>query len=146
MSNTKLKDNAEETSFIDYGKLNKEIKRLEGDKRKVVSDIDAQSNKLSDLVKEEIAIKESNDKLIADAQDKANKIIGEAEVKRTNATKLDSDLKGKISQAETSKKDSDDLIKSNEGKTKNLTREKEIVAELKDRLNKCAEIIADMLR
>lgn len=145
MQNTKLKVKEEDTSFIDYGKLKKENKRLENEKKGIVASINAQNKKLSDLVDNEIKITTSNDKLVFAAKEEAVKIIDEAKAKRKKATELQTQASEKISKAEVAKKESDDLIKSNQGKEDNLIKENKVVKALKEKLIKILEMIRDVL-
>ena len=134
-----------EKDFVNHELLKKDIKRLEGEKAGIVKNIDTQNKKLSDLVDKEIKITTSNDKLVFDAVEEAAKIIDEAKAKRKKATELQTQAQEKTAQAEASKKESDDLIKSNQGKEKNLIKENKEVKILKEKLIKISEMIKNVL-
>lgn len=145
MKNTKLPEQKEEVSFVDYEKLKKEIKRLESGVKRINSDINTQSNKLSDLVKEEIKINAGNDELKANAKIEAEKIIAKAKERESGIIKIETDLKAKIGAAESSKKESDNLIKSNEGKEKILEEKNKSVTEKSAKITKILGLIKDVL-
>ena len=142
---TRLKVKEEEVSFVDYKLLKKEIARLGMVKKNVIIEINSENRKLSDLKGESTKIKADNDKLIADAKTEAEGIVAEAKERRTEALKLENEVKGKIAKAEAREKQADNLIKSNEGKEKNLAASKENVAEIKAKLTKVLDLVKDVI-
>ncbi len=139
------KGKEEEVSFVDYKLLKKEITRLGMVKKNVIIEINSETKKLSDLRAEGSKIKMDSEKVIADAKVKAEGIVAEAKERRTEALKLESEVKGKISKAEEREKQANNQIKSNEGKEKNLAISKEVVAEQKAKLTKVLDLVKDVL-
>lgn len=134
-----------ELMLTDFDRLSKDNKRLKIENNSLIAEQSKQSVKLSDLVGEEIKIKASNDKLISDAKNKADGIIAKAKERESKIVKLESELKGKIAEAEEAKRQSDNLIKSNRGKEKNLADSKEATEEIKTKLTKIMNMIKDVI-
>jgi len=134
-----------ELLLTDFDKLSKDNKRLKIDNNFLIREQNKQSAKLSDLASEEIKINANNDKLISDAKVKADGIIAKAKERESKIANLEAELKGKIAKAEEAEKQSNNLIKSNQGKEKNLLTEKEIVAEMKDKLAEIMGMIKDVI-
>ena len=88
------KGKEEEVSFVDYKLLKKEITRLGMVKKNVIIEINSETKKLSDLRAEGSKIKMDSEKVIADAKVKAEGIVAEAKERRTEALKLESEVKG----------------------------------------------------
>ena len=133
-----------EKDFVNHELLKKDIKRLENEKKGIILSINTQNKKLSDLVDEEIKIKVGNDKLISIAKSEATVIIDEAKIKRKKATELEADARGKIAQADSREQEASNLIKSNQGKEKNLIGEKKETKSLKEKLNNIVEMIKNV--
>ena len=142
---TRAKVKEENTSFIDYKLLKREIGLLESAKRNVIVKINSENKKLSDLVQKGIEAKADVEKIVSDAKIEADGIIAEAQEKKNGATKLESELKGKIANATEAKRQADNLIKSNQGKEKNLLAAKETNAEIKAKLTKVSDMIKDVI-
>jgi len=142
---TRLKAKEEDVSFIDYKLLKREVARLESVKRKVIDDINLENKKLSDLVGKGIEAKADAEKLISDAKIKAIEINAKAKEKESKITGIESELKGKIAEAEEAKKQADNLIKSNKGKENNLLVSKEIVAGQRAKLTEVLGMIKDVI-
>jgi len=142
---TRLKEKEEEVSFVDYKLLKKEVTRLGTVKKNVTIEINSETKKLSDLVQKGIGIKKDNEKLLADTKTQAKGIIARAKEREGKIVKLESELKGKIGQAEERERQADNLIKSNEGKEKNLLASKEATEEIKAKLTKIIGMIKDVI-
>lgn len=142
---TRLKPKEEDISFVDYKLLKKEIDRLGIVKRNITTDINSETRKLSDLVGKGIEAKAEAEKIVSDAKTKADDIIAKAKERESGIIKLESELKGKISDAKEAKNQSDNLIKSNQGKEKNLLVSKETVAGIRAKLTKVSDMIKDVI-
>lgn len=143
--NTKLKKSEQPESFIDYDKLKKEIKRLRTESGNLSKQIGVQAKELSDLTTKVIEINKEHDKIIADAKEEAKVIVERAKVKERAATKKEAEATGKIANAEKREKEANDLIKSNEGKEKNLKKSKEENDDIKEKLLEVLELIKNVL-
>ena len=142
---TRVKVEEKDTKFIDYNLLGKEVKRLESAKRGLIADTNAEAKRLSDLVEKGIEAKEEAEKIVNEAKERAKVITANAKKKEAEANEKKTELQTAIAEAKEAKEQSDKLIKSNQGKEKNLSAEKKTVGELKTKLieisNKIKEVI-----
>ena len=134
-----------ELMLTDFDRLNKDIKRLKSEKGILIRKQNEQAVKLSDLVQKGIEAKAEAEKIVSDAKIKADGIVAKAKERASGIVKLESELKGKIADAEEAKRQADNLIKSNEGKEKNLLAAKETNAEIKAKLTKVLGMIKDVI-
>lgn len=131
--------------LIDYERLKTETKRLNIDKKRLINEINSETKKLSDIRADYGIVEVNAKKIIAEAKEEAKKIVDKAKEKQAEATKLDTEVKGKLSEAAKATKLADDLIKSNLGKERSLSQAKESVTGYADRLKKAMEMIRNVL-
>lgn len=140
-----------EEKLLDYNFLNKEVKQLKADKAKLALEIAAEEKVVSTLREKRIKSEEKNSELVKAAELKAKDILEEASLivtgakeKMAKATKKDAEVEAEKNNLKELQKQADNLIKSNQGKEKNLGREEKYVAELKEKLNKVLELIKEI--
>ena len=141
---TRLKEE-KDINFIDYDLLKKETKRLQAEKRKLISEISAEGVKLSNLKEKGIELEKQAEKIISEAKEKAKSIIAKAKEKEDKSNALEAEVQSRIAEANKAKREADNLIKSNKGREAGLAKEKELIAETKSKLNKVLELIKDVI-
>lgn len=131
--------------FIDYERLKKEVKSLERERNKLIAAVNAERQRLSDTVEDGIKIKKESDLVVSKSKEEAKKILAKATDKQKNIIQLESVIKGKIGNAEASKVKLDNLIKSNEGKEKNLEKTKKTLAEKIEKLVEIYNLVKNVI-
>lgn len=131
-------------NFVNYDLLKKETKRLEGDKKKLISEINTETAKLSGLIEKGIQAEKEAERIIAEAKEQAKVIVSKAKQKDEKSNALQADLQGKLSEAEKAKKEADNLIKSNQGREKGLAKEREEAKEIKAKLSNILQMVKDI--
>ena len=130
--------------LVDYEVLKSGIKRLAQDTKNMQIELNKETEKLSVLREEKIHAEKEIIKILDDAKTGAEEIYQRAKDKEAKATAKLSELQGKISDAELREKIADDLIKSNEGKERNLEASIETNKGLKEKLDKVLGLIKNV--
>ena len=134
-----------ELMLTDFERLGDDIKRLKMEKNILIREQGEEVEKLSKLRGEQIEIERNNKKKISEAEKKAQLIIDNAGVIEGKAKEKDTSAVNKMAEALALEKKANDLIKSNEGREKNLAIERESVADLKERLESVVDWIKKAL-
>lgn len=107
------------------------IKDLEGKRDKLSQEIIDFTGKLADIKK--------------NTKEEADKIVGLAQEKLNKANTKDAEASGKSAELSQKQKEVNDLIKSNQGKEKNLAIAKDESDKLKTKLNNLVDLIQKTL-
>ena len=134
-----------ENMFVDYELFQKEIKRFEAQKKGIIAEINTQNKNLSDIVEKQIAAQKEAEKIISDAKAEAKEIKEKAKDKETQADNRNAELQGELIKTQELQKKASDIIKSGEGREKNIVVEMKAISELKEKLAKVFELIKNVL-
>ena len=121
--------------------LEKELKRLEGEKKRLILEGNKISKDNSDLVDEQIILQAKAKEIIEGAKKDAAKIRDNVKKIESAASEKKSAADVKLSDLNDSEKIAKDLIKSNEGSAKNLEAGKDEVNKLREKLIKIFELV-----
>ena len=124
--------------------LQRELKELRITKNRLTTENEVLIKKNSTLQQKHTDAEEEANKIIEVARKEAEAIVEKAKRSQQAASELKSQVAGKIAELEEKTAKANNLIKSNEGKEKNLAREKDRIDETKDKLNKITEMIKDV--
>ena len=125
--------------------LQRELKTLRTEKNQLTAENNALIQKNSNLKQERINAEREAARIIEEAKETAKVITGRARELEQTANKKRSLVDTKISELEELKTKTNNILKSNEGKEKNLSAEKEIIAEQKAKLTRILGMIKDVI-
>jgi len=114
--------------------LKKDIKRLGLEKNKLETEFSSTAKKVSDIKGEQISIEKKAKETVAKAEFEAKEIKSKARQIEIKANEKRSEVDVKLSETADIKRELGNLVKSNEGKEKNLILEKVEVDKIKSKL------------
>ncbi|KKN09681.1 hypothetical protein LCGC14_1044120 [marine sediment metagenome] len=114
--------------------LKKDIKRLGLEKNKLETEFSSTAKKVSDIKGEQISVEKKAKETVAKAEFEAKEIKSKARQIEIKANEKRSEVDVKLSETADIKRELGNLVKSNEGKEKNLILEKVEVDKIKSKL------------
>ena len=128
----------EQKYLADAELLFKEVRRLEGEKSRLIGENNVTAKKISDLKEQQIVLEKKAQDIIADAQTESNRIINLAQEKLNRANSRDAEASGKLGELNQKIKDAENVKKSNEGLKKNLEI---LTMEAQNKISKLNDVI-----
>ena len=114
--------------------LKKDIKRLGLEKNKLETEFSSTAKKVSDIKGEQISVEKKAKETVAKAEFEAKEIKSKARQIEIKANEKRSEVDVELSETADIKRELGNLVKSNEGKEKNLILEKVEVDKIKSKL------------
>ena len=126
---------SEEQKYLaDSEYLQREVRKLEGEKSRLINEQNSLIKKVSDLKEEQFAVENKAKDIIAQAVIEAKQKMGRAQEIENKAIQERSIVQQKIAELADTQNQAKDIIKSNEGKSKNLDILQKETENLKNRL------------
>ena len=124
----------EQKYLADRDYLKKDLKRLGSEKIKLENEISSVAKKVSDIKDNQIVLEKKAKEIIENAERDAKGLRDSAKNIERKASEERTETGKKLSEALNRQREADSLVKSNEGKERNLLFEKSEVDKIKSKL------------
>lgn len=141
-----LLSSEEQKYLADSEYLQKEVRRLEGEKARLTNEVNNVSKKISTLKEEQIAFEEKAKEIIAEAQKIAEQKITKAQEIEDKANEKRSGIEAKLGELADRQIYVENLVKSNQGLQKNLDIQNKDLESKVSKLKNLASLINETLK